>query len=86
MTNRVQEFWSTVIDDNAIKNVISFATTAIELFTKLSDTFGLVNVGALGLGAVLSTQNVGRGKMYPLMFEYADDTLGLTWIQEFCAC
>lgn len=86
MTNRVQEFWSTAINDNAIKNIISFATTAIELFTKLSDTFGLVNVGALGLAAVLSTQNVGRGKMYPLMFEYADDTLGLTWIQEFCAC
>lgn len=75
MTNRVQEFWSTVIDDNAIKNIISFATTAIELFTKLSDTFGLVNVGALGLGAVLSTQNVGRGKMYPLMFEYADNNM-----------
>lgn len=86
MTNRVQEFWSTAINDNAIKNIISFATTAIELFTKLSDAFGLVNVGALGLAAVLSTQNVGRGRMYPLMFEYADDTLGLTWIQEFCAC
>lgn len=75
MTNRVQEFWSTAINDNAIKNIISFATTAIELFTKLSDTFGLVNVGALGLGAVLSTQNVGRGKMYPLMFEYADNNM-----------
>lgn len=75
MTNRIQEFWSTAINDNAIKNIISFATTAIELFTKLSDTFGLVNVGALGLGAVLSTQNVGRGKMYPLMFEYADNNM-----------
>jgi len=75
MTNRVQEFWSTVIDDNAIKNIISFATTAIELFTKLSDTFGLVNVGALGLATVLSAQNVGRGKMYPLMFEYADNNM-----------
>ena len=75
MTNRIQEFWSTTINDNAIKNIISFATTAIELFTKLSDTFGLVNVGALGLGAVLSTQNVGRGKMYPLMFEYADNNM-----------
>lgn len=75
MTNRVQEFWSTAINDNAIKNIISFATTAIELFTKLSDTFGLVNVGVLGLAAVLSTQNVGRGKMYPLMFEYADNNM-----------
>ena len=75
MTNRIQEFWSTTINDNAIKNIISFATTAIELFTKLSDTFGLVNVGALGLGAVISTQNVGRGKMYPLLFEYADNNM-----------
>lgn len=89
LTNRAQEFWYTVIDSDTIKTGITLLTSLIDGATKLVDTLGSIPTMATALGAALSFNNVGRGKMHPLIkikFEYADSTYNLLWIQRFRTC
>nr|DAZ33964.1 MAG TPA: minor tail protein [Caudoviricetes sp.] len=89
LTNRAQEFWYTVIDSDTIKTGITLLTSLIDGATKLVDTLGAIPTMATALGAALSFNNVGRGKMHPLIkikFEYADSTYNLLWIQRFRTC
>ena len=77
--NALKETWvgtaQAIGDREGIGNAISGLTSLSEVIQSLVKNFGLVKPLAAGLGAVLSTQNVGRGKMYPLMFEYADNNM-----------
>lgn len=77
--NALKETWvgtaQAIGDREGIGNAISGLTSLSEVIQSLVKNFGLVKPLAAGLTAVLSTQNVGRGKMYPLMFEYADNNM-----------
>ena len=77
--NALKETWvgtaQAIGDREGIGNAVSGLTSLSEVIQSLVKNFGLVKPLAAGLTAVLSTQNVGRGKMYPLMFEYADNNM-----------
>lgn len=86
LQNRVQEFWSKVIDSEVIKNGIDLLTTLVKGATDFVDTIGVLPTLFTGIGAAFSFKNVGRDKMYSLSFEYADNIHNLLWIQGFKVC
>lgn len=67
LTNRIQEFWSVAINSEAIKTGISLITDLVSGVTTLVDRFGTIPSIAGAIGAALSINNVGRGKMFPFM-------------------
>ena len=85
--NALKETWvgtaQAIGDREGIGNAISGLTSLSEVIQSLVKNFGLVKPLAASLTAVLSTQNVGRGKMYPLMFEYADNNMCSLGYQSF---
>lgn len=58
LTNRIQEFWSVVIDDNAIKVIISFLSNSLKLGTNIVDVTGTLPPVIISIMALL-----GRGKL-----------------------
>ena len=67
LQNRVQEFWSKVIDSEVIKNGIDLLTTLVKGATDFVDTIGVLPTLLTGIGAALSFKNVGGSKMYDLI-------------------
>lgn len=67
LSNRVEQFWATLIDDSVIKNGVSGLTSLVEGATDLVDTFGLLPPLLTAVGAALSFKNVGGSKMYDLI-------------------
>lgn len=57
-TNRIQEFWSVAIDDNAIKVIISFLTNTLKLGTNIVDVTGTLPPIIVSIIALL-----GKGKL-----------------------
>lgn len=91
--NSLKETWvgtaQAIIDRGDLGTVIDGITKISEVLGTLIDKIGLVKGAAIALGAALSFNNVGRGKMHPLIkikFEYADSTYNLLWIQRFRTC
>lgn len=91
--NSLKETWvgtaQSIIDRGDLGIVIDGLTKISEVLGTLIDKIGLVKGAAIALGAALSFNNVGRGKMHPLVnikFEYADSTYNLLWIQRFRTC
>ena len=68
LTNRAQEFWSKAIDSDAIKNGIDLLNSLLKSATDFVDTVGVLPTLFGGIAAALSFKNVGRDKMYSLMF------------------
>ena len=66
LANKAQKFWYVLIDSDVIKDGIDFLTNALDLLTKIVGKIGIIPELGAGIGAVLSINNVGRGKMYPL--------------------
>lgn len=58
LTNRIQEFWSVAIDDNAIKVIISFLSNSLKLGTNIVDVTGTLPPVIVSIMALL-----GRGKL-----------------------
>lgn len=91
--NSLKETWvgtaQSIIDRGDLGIVIDGLTKISEVLGTLIDKIGLVKGAAIALSAALSFNNVGRGKMHPLVnikFEYADSTYNLLWIQRFRTC
>lgn len=91
--NSLKETWvgtaQAIIDRGDLGTVIDGITKISEVLGTLIDKIGLVKGAAIALGAALSFNNVGRGKMHPFIkikFEYADSTYNLLWIQRFRTC
>lgn len=91
--NSLKETWvgtaQAIIDRGDLGTVIDGITKISEVLGTLIDKIGLVKGAAIALGAALSFNNVGRGKMHSLIkikFEYADSTYNLLWIQRFRTC
>lgn len=91
--NSLKETWvgtaQSIIDRGDLGIVIDGLTKISEVLGTLIDKIGLVKGAAIALGAALSFNNVGRGKMHPLIkikFEYADSTYNLLWMQRFRTC
>lgn len=91
--NSLKETWvgtaQSIIDRGDLGIVIDGLTKISEVLGTLINKIGLVKGAAIALGAALSFNNVGRGKMHPLVnikFEYADSTYNLLWIQRFRTC
>ena len=67
LQNRMQEFWATVIDTDTVKTGISLLTDLVSGATALVDKLGTLPTALGALGAALSINNVGKGKMFPFM-------------------
>ena len=67
LQNRVQEFWTKVIDSEVIKNGIDLLTTLVKGATDFVDVIGVLPTLLTGIGAALSFKNVGGSKMYDLI-------------------
>ena len=66
LTNRIQEFWFTLIDSDVVTTVLDFLTNAVSLSTNLVDTLGTVPsiFGVIGasVGTYQSIKGGGRAK------------------------
>lgn len=54
LTNRIQEFWSTAIDSDAVKLVVDVLTGLVQIGTTLIDTFGSIPIAITGVVAAIS--------------------------------
>lgn len=82
LQNRVQEFWTKVIDSDAVKNGIDLLTTLVKGATNFVDKVGTLPTLLTAIGAALSFKNVGGNKMHFPM-NILDSTYNLLWIQRF---
>lgn len=62
-----EEFWSTFIDTDLVKNVVSGLTTLLDLLTKIVDKAGALGTIGLGIGLSAGIKNVGRLEMQSLI-------------------
>ncbi len=85
LQNRAQEFWTKVIDSEAIKNGIDLLTTLVKGATDFVDKVGTLPTLLTAIGAALSFKNVGGNKMHFPM-NILDSTHNLLWIQRFRMC
>lgn len=85
LQNRAQEFWTKVIDSEAIKNGIDLLTTLVKGATDFVDKVGTLPTLLTAIGAALSFKNVGGNKMHFPM-NILDSTYNLLWIQRFRMC
>ena len=67
LQNRMQEFWTTVIDTDTVKTGISLLTDLVSGATALVDKLGTLPTALGALGAALSVKNVGGRKMFRLL-------------------
>ena len=68
LQNRAQEFWFDLIDSEVVKNGVDLLTSLVKGATDFVDTVGLLPPLLTAIAAALSFKNVGRDKMYSLMF------------------
>lgn len=54
LTNRIQEFWYTAIDSDAVKGVVDLLTQIVQLGTAIVDTFGSIPLLVTGITAGIS--------------------------------
>lgn len=71
----LEQLANTLISSDSLKGLIDAGNTILDIINAIANKAGLITPVATAFAAVLSTQNVGRGKMYPLMFEYADNNM-----------
>jgi len=88
--NKLKETWTGVaqgfVDRGDLGKFIDALTKISEAIELVTSKLGLLKTLAVGIGAALSFKNVGRDKMYSLLFEYADNIHNLLWIQRFRVC
>lgn len=68
LTAHGEEFWTTFMKKDDVKEFINLLNTLISGLTKIVDTFGSIPSLAGVLGGVAAFKNIGRDKMYSLMF------------------
>lgn len=54
LTNRIQEFWYTAIDSDAVKIVVDFLTVLVQLGTEIVNTFESIPIVITGIVAAFS--------------------------------
>lgn len=59
LKNKLQEFWSVLLDSGTLKTIIGSLTTILEKATELVDTIGLLGTVGLGAGLFAGFKNVG---------------------------
>lgn len=59
LTAQTQEFYNTVLDDSALKNIINTGTNFLSLITSATDKIGIFTTIATGLGTILGAKNLG---------------------------
>lgn len=64
-----QELSSAIVDDNAIKSVISGGTSILNILTQIIQKLGLIPTLTIGLSAALGYK--GNGKVYALYSKVA---------------
>lgn len=65
LTNQTQEFWSALIDDGAIKFIVSGLTSILDFITNIVQHIGSIPAILGGLAGYLSIKNFGRVKKWP---------------------
>lgn len=66
LKTQLQELAYVAINDQGIKDIISLFTKLLEVITNITKEIGALPAAATLLGGYLSTQGVGRPKMYGL--------------------
>lgn len=56
----LEELSATAIDSNGLKALIELGNSAIQVFTKLVDIFGMIPMAIGGIGGVLGAKNQGK--------------------------
>ena len=71
LTNSVQRFWSTFIDTDVVKDVISLLTNLMDLLTNIVDTLGSIGTVATaiigGFAIKASAKGGGRAKIFMIL-------------------
>ena len=55
-----EEFWQTVINKDAVKNAVTFASDLLGVLSKVIDKIGVLPTLLTGVGAGLSLKNIGK--------------------------
>lgn len=63
----LEELSAVAIDSSGLKNLIELGNSAIEIFTKLLDTFGALPTALGVIGGVLGAKNQGKPLLYQLV-------------------
>lgn len=66
LSNRVQEFWQTVINGDSIKWIIDSTTTVLEVLTNIISKLHLIPTLLGGIGAGIAIKNVGEHYIVPV--------------------
>lgn len=66
LSNRVQEFWQTVINGDSIKWIIDSTTTVLEVLTNIISKLHLIPTLIGGIGAGIAIKNVGEHYIVPV--------------------
>ena len=65
LTNRIQEFWDTTIDSDAVKTIVDVLSNIVQLGTELMDIFGPMPVLVTGIVTALNKfTGGGRAKNF----------------------
>lgn len=86
---KLEELSNDFMSSDFLKGAIDAGGKLVDILDLIVNKLGVIPTMATALGAALSFNNVGRGKMHPLIkikFEYADSTYNLLWIQRFRTC
>lgn len=83
---KFEELSNDSLQSDFLKGLIDAGGKLIDIVDVLINKFGTFPTLVAGIGAALSFKNVGRDKMYSLLFEYADNIHNLLWIQRFRVC
>lgn len=86
---KLEELSNDFMSSDFLKGAIDAGGKLVDILDLIVNKLGVIPTMATALSAALSFNNVGRGKMHPLIkikFEYADSTYNLLWIQRFRTC
>lgn len=86
---KLEELSNDIMSSDFLKGAIDAGGKLVDILDLIVNKLGVIPTMATAIGAALSFNNVGRGKMHPLIkikFEYADSTYNLLWMQRFRTC
>lgn len=68
VTNHLQELATTTINSDDLKTVLDIFNDLLPLVSQFVDKVGLLGIAGLGTGAILGAKDIGRSKMFDLIF------------------
>lgn len=83
---KLEQLANDTLNSNFLKGAIDAGGKLIDILDSIVKSGNAIPAVATAIAAAFSFKNVGRDKMYSLIFEYADNIHNLLWIQGFKVC